>query len=303
MRDPSFVNLQALPGDGARPPARRLHRVRRDARPDPRRGGPVSGGDGGGGRGALRRAARLGRGRATSRRTRRRSRTRPRSRSRTSCGPRSSGSWRSIPTATRPRCPRSARRSGCTAGARPRRSPGGRGDAGDARLPVERGDLLRHAAHRAGRQPLRVRVHERRLPPAQRQAVYERIATRPRRQGLEDVELREFECLGACDMAPMASVDGRYVGPLSVGRAAASSSAPGEGRPRAVLPGRGLGDPGSGCPARAEGGAGPSPGRPRAGVHGRRAGAAARRGARRRRARPEPLAPAPPRASRSTRHA
>ena len=34
-------------------------------------------------------------------------------------------------------------------------------------------------------------------------------------QGLEDVELREFECLGACDMAPMASIDGRYVGPLS----------------------------------------------------------------------------------------
>ena len=28
--------------------------------------------------------------------------------------------------------------------------------------------------------------------------------------------LREFECLGACDIAPMASVDGRYVGPLSV---------------------------------------------------------------------------------------
>ena len=27
--------------------------------------------------------------------------------------------------------------------------------------------------------------------------------------------MREFECLGACDMAPMASVDGRYVGPLS----------------------------------------------------------------------------------------
>ena len=35
------------------------------------------------------------------------------------------------------------------------------------------------------------------------------------RRALEGVELREFECLGACDMAPMASVDGRYVGPLS----------------------------------------------------------------------------------------
>ena len=28
--------------------------------------------------------------------------------------------------------------------------------------------------------------------------------------------LRTFECLGACDIAPMASVDGRYVGPIDV---------------------------------------------------------------------------------------
>ncbi len=27
--------------------------------------------------------------------------------------------------------------------------------------------------------------------------------------------MRAFECLGACDIAPMASVDGVYVGPLS----------------------------------------------------------------------------------------
>jgi (2Fe-2S) ferredoxin len=26
--------------------------------------------------------------------------------------------------------------------------------------------------------------------------------------------VRPFECLGACDVAPMASVDGEYVGPL-----------------------------------------------------------------------------------------
>jgi (2Fe-2S) ferredoxin len=26
--------------------------------------------------------------------------------------------------------------------------------------------------------------------------------------------VRPFECLGACDIAPMASVDGEYVGPL-----------------------------------------------------------------------------------------
>src|ERR671911_2144850 len=45
--------------------------------------------------------------------------------------------------------------------------------------------------------------------------VYEAIAEQAASQGLDDVELRDFECLGACDMAPMASVDGRYVGPLS----------------------------------------------------------------------------------------
>ena len=30
----------------------------------------------------------------------------------------------------------------------------------------------------------------------------------------DDVELRGFECLGACDIAPMVSVDGVYVGPV-----------------------------------------------------------------------------------------
>ena len=28
--------------------------------------------------------------------------------------------------------------------------------------------------------------------------------------------MRSFECLGACDIAPMASVDGVYVGPLTL---------------------------------------------------------------------------------------
>lgn len=31
-----------------------------------------------------------------------------------------------------------------------------------------------------------------------------------------DVNLRGFECLGACDIAPMASVDGEYVGPVTL---------------------------------------------------------------------------------------
>jgi NADH-quinone oxidoreductase subunit E len=30
-----------------------------------------------------------------------------------------------------------------------------------------------------------------------------------------DVNVREFECLGACDIAPMASVNGEFVGPLT----------------------------------------------------------------------------------------
>ena len=52
--------------------------------------------------------------------------------------------------------------------------------------------------------------------------------------------MREFECLGACDMAPMASVDGRYVGPLDESDAAELVSAVKESRQ--VLPGRGLED-------------------------------------------------------------
>ncbi|MGZ4275471.1 MAG: NADH-quinone oxidoreductase subunit NuoE family protein [Solirubrobacteraceae bacterium] len=34
--------------------------------------------------------------------------------------------------------------------------------------------------------------------------------------GDPDFNLRAFECLGACDMAPMASIDGNYVGPIAM---------------------------------------------------------------------------------------
>jgi NADH-quinone oxidoreductase subunit E len=34
-------------------------------------------------------------------------------------------------------------------------------------------------------------------------------------EGSDDVNVRSFECLGACDIAPMASVNGEYVGPLT----------------------------------------------------------------------------------------
>lgn len=71
-------------------------------------------------------------------------------------------------------------------------------------------------------------------------AVYEAIAEAAREQQLEGVDIREFECLGACDMAPMASVDGRYVGPLD--RSDAPELVAAIKEKRDVLPGRGLED-------------------------------------------------------------
>ena len=35
-------------------------------------------------------------------------------------------------------------------------------------------------------------------------------------EGEPDINVRSFECLGACDIAPMASVNGEYVGPLAL---------------------------------------------------------------------------------------
>jgi NADH-quinone oxidoreductase subunit E len=90
-------------------------------------------------------------------------------------------------------------------------------------------------------------------------AVHDAIAREAEGQGLEDVDVREFECLGACDMAPMASIDGRYVGPLDVGDAHELVAALKEGR--TVLPGRSLEDPDFRLPwdtrARADQSAGP----------------------------------------------
>ncbi len=71
-------------------------------------------------------------------------------------------------------------------------------------------------------------------------AVYDAVAEEARDQALEGVEVREFECLGACDMAPMASIDGRYVGPLDESDAHELIAAVKAGRK--ALPGRGLED-------------------------------------------------------------
>ena len=70
--------------------------------------------------------------------------------------------------------------------------------------------------------------------------VYEAIADAG--ADLADTEIRQFECLGACDMAPMASVNGRFVGPLTEADAPEIAAAIREGRE--PLPGRGLGDEG-----------------------------------------------------------
>jgi NADH-quinone oxidoreductase subunit E len=66
----------------------------------------------------------------------------------------------------------------------------------------------------------------------------------------EDVHITGFECLGACDIAPMASIDQRYYGPLEASEAATAIEqlkAGGEVLPEKDLAKRGLaGDGGPG---------------------------------------------------------
>jgi len=66
-----------------------------------------------------------------------------------------------------------------------------------------------------------------------------------------DVQVRGFECLGACDIAPMASVDGVYIGPIADGDVAELARQVREGAD--PLPGKQLlsrrsVDPGAGAP-------------------------------------------------------
>jgi NADH-quinone oxidoreductase subunit E len=70
--------------------------------------------------------------------------------------------------------------------------------------------------------------------------VFDAIAEAADEADLEDTEVRQFECLGACDMAPMASIDGRFVGPLDPSDAPEIVASIKEGRQ--PLPGRGLED-------------------------------------------------------------
>jgi NADH-quinone oxidoreductase subunit E len=80
--------------------------------------------------------------------------------------------------------------------------------------------------------------------------LYDALQAEADAQGVSgELDLREFECLGACDMAPMASFDGRYVGPMSGEDAAEAIRQLTAGE--TVLPGRGLEDRGYAVPTPA----------------------------------------------------
>jgi len=72
------------------------------------------------------------------------------------------------------------------------------------------------------------------------QRVFRALKAAARALDLEGWDVREFECLGACDMAPMCSVDGRYIGPLEPRDAPEIALALKEGR--TPLPGRSIED-------------------------------------------------------------
>ena len=76
----------------------------------------------------------------------------------------------------------------------------------------------------------RLRVHEHLVLAARRGRASTR-AMKDELGGDPDFNVRAFECLGACEIAPMASVDGVYVGPLDRGRLRADPRRR-QGRPR-----------------------------------------------------------------------
>ena len=105
-------------------------------------------------------------------------------------------------------------------------------DARDARLPGVGRDLLRHVRDRAGGRAPRLRVHEHLLLAARRRRALRGDRRRPPASDA-DINVRAFECLGACDIAPMASVDGVYVRPArrsTTCRSCSTTCAPGARR-------------------------------------------------------------------------
>ena len=79
-----------------------------------------------------------------------------------------------------------------------------------------RGDVLRHVRHAPQGPARRLRVHEHLVLAARRGRALRGDAVGGRRRPATST-CGSFECLGACDIAPMASVDGEYVGPLDPG--------------------------------------------------------------------------------------
>jgi len=81
------------------------------------------------------------------------------------------------------------------------------------------------------------------------EALHERLAAQTK--GDPDFHVRTFECLGACDMAPMASIDGIYVGPIDLDEVPQLVDDVRAGRaplPAKQLQGRRTADPGRGTP-------------------------------------------------------
>ena len=119
--------------------------------------------------------------------------------------------------------PRAARGAGDARLVLARGDQAGRGgDAADARVPHLGGDLLRHARDRAqARNDVFVCTN---ISCSLRGAdeLYEAMLVAAAEN--PDVDVRSFECLGACDIAPMASVNGEYIGPLTPMTPARSSS-------------------------------------------------------------------------------
>lgn len=78
----------------------------------------------------------------------------------------------------------------------------------------------------------------------------------------DEFHVRGFECLGACDIAPMVSIDGLFVGPIDTDEVAGILEAVAEGRTHEIFPerqinNRKIADPGAGD-APSHGAAGPS---------------------------------------------
>lgn len=86
----------------------------------------------------------------------------------------------------------------------------------------------------------------------------------------DGIFIREFECLGACDRAPVASVDGTYVGPLTPQTAAELITNLKTGTP--PPPHLTLGTPGKSSPLEPSPGSPNPSGEPRGGVDGVPAG-------------------------------